>query len=261
MVTWPPPLQTPAMLRAGLRFGEKGTHTSRTMMLEELTDLLGALPADADREAYASAVIEENVLGKQTESTRRITIQRLGELYGLDPGLPIFRALRRVWDLDEAGRPLVALLVALARDPLLRSTAQPVLDLHLGAELIRTPLLKAIREGVGERLNESTLDKVARNAGSTWCQSGHLEGRVRKIRRRVVPTPGSLSMALWLGSLEELAGEQLLGCRWARVLDRSARELEPVVLRAKQLGLITANIGGGTTEIDASQLDAVQMES
>ena len=43
---------------------------------------------------------------------------------------------------------------------------------------------------VGSRLNDAILDKVARNAGSSWSQSGHLQGRVRKIRLRVDPTVG-----------------------------------------------------------------------
>lgn len=261
MITWSAPPETPDTVRAGLRFGDRGTHTSRTMMLAELQELLRALPPETDRDGYLAAIVDDNVLGKATGATRRLTGQRLGELYGLDPGLPLFRALRRVWSADEAGRPISALLCALARDPLLRSTARPVLGLTEGAELVRTAFLDAIRSAVGDRLNESVLDKVARNAASTWCQSGHLEGRVRKIRQRVTPTPGSLALALWLGTLEGLAGEQLLGSRWAQVLDRTPRELEPVALRAKQLGLITASIGGGTTEIDATELDAVQLGS
>jgi hypothetical protein len=230
------------------------------MMLEELRELLRDLPPDTPREHFSAAIVEENILGKATEATRKITSQRLGELYGLDPNLPLFRALRRVWSLDEPGRPISALLCALARDPLFRSTARLVLGLPEGAELPRTTFLDAIRSAVGDRLNESVLDKVARNAASSWSQSGHLEGRVRKIRKRVVPTPGALALALWLGSLEGLAGEQLLGSRWSEVFDRSPRELEPVVLRAKQLGLISASIGGGTTEIDASGLAGQHME-
>jgi hypothetical protein len=258
MTTWVQPRESPALLRAGLRFGGKGTHTSRTMMLEEIGGLLSALPADTSREGYAAAVVAENLLGKATEATRRLTNQRLGELYGLDPRLPLFRALRRVWMVDEAGRPLLALLCSLARDPLLRATARPVLELPEGAELVRGPFLEAIRAEVGERLNPAILDKVARNAASSWCQSGHLVGRVRKVRQRVTPTPGALAFALWLGSLEGAAGEQLLASPWARVLDRNPRELEPLVLRAKQLGLITASIGGGTVQIDASGLDPLQ---
>lgn len=261
MITWSAPPETPDTVRAGLRFGDRGTHTSRTMMLAELQELLRALPPETDRDSYLAAIVDDNLLGKATGATRRLTGQRLGELYGLDPGIPLFRALRRVWSADEAGRPISALLCALARDPLLRSTASPVLGLTEGAELVRSTLLDAIRSAVGDRLNDSVLDKVARNAASTWSQSGHLEGRVRKVRLRLSPTPGSLALALWLGTLEGLAGEQLLGSRWAHVLDRSPRELEPLALRAKQLGLISASIGGGTTEIDASELDAVQIGS
>ena len=248
---------TEALVKAGFRFGDKGTHTSRTIMLAELDDLLSVVPVDGDRGEYAAAIVEDNVLGKQTTATRRLTNQRLGELYGLDRRFPVFRVLRRLWDIDEAGRPLIALLCALARDPLLRSTADTVLELPLGTELVRGALLDAIRQAVGPRLNDSILDKVARNAGSSWSQSGHLQGRVRKIRQRVTPTPGSVAAALWMGELEDLAGEQLLACRWARVLDRAGGGLVEFVLQAKQLGLIHARIGGGVVEIDASRLDAV----
>ena len=59
---------------------------------------------------------------------------------------------------------------------------------------------------------------------------------------------------MWLGSLEGLAGEQLLSCRWAKVLDRVGVEVIEFVLRAKQLGLLHARIGGGVGEIDARRL-------
>jgi hypothetical protein len=142
---------------------------------------------------------------------------------------------------------------------LLRCTATPVIELPVGAELIRSSFLDAIRETVGSRLNESTLDKVARNAASSWSQAGHLEGRVRKIRQRVRPTAGPLAAALWMGSLEGLAGEQLLSCRWTQVLDRSGQALVPLALEAKQLGLIQARIGGGVVEVDSRGVDAAAM--
>lgn len=246
-----------SLSRAGFRFGGKGTHTSRTIMLSELTELLSAVPADVERGDYEVVIVHDNLLGKATTATRRLTNQRLGELYGLDPRLPLFRALRAVWAVDELGRPLVAMLCSLARDPLLRATAPAVLELPLGAELVRSIFLDSIREVVGSRLNDAVLDKVARNAASSWSQSGHLAGRVRKIRRRVTPTPGSLAFALWMGAFEGLAGEALLECRWTRVLDRTGRELVPFLLQAKQLGLVHARVGGGVTEIDATGLDGV----
>ena len=248
----------PAAQVAGFRFGEKGTHTSRTMMLAELTELLAAVPANATHDEYAEAIIESNVLGKQTTSTRRLTNQRLGELYGLSLTVPLFRVLRRLWDVDEPGRPLIALLCSVARDPLLRATSKAVLPMPIGSELLRSAMTSAIRESVGRRLNESILDKVARNAGSSWSQSGHLEGRVRKIRREVRPTPGSVAFAVWFGSLHGLAGENLLRTPWARMLDQSPVELLDLTLRAKQLGLLNASSGGGVVQIDVTPLESTQ---
>ena len=242
-------------VRAGLKFGDKSVHTSRTIMLADLGELLAAVPPEAVRADYVAAIIDDNVLGKATIATRRWTGQRLGELYAIDPRVPIFRVLRRLWLVDVPGRPLLAMLCALARDPLLRSTAPTVLALPVGTELIRSRFLDEIREVVGGRLNESVLDKVARNAASSWAQSGHLRGRMRKMRTSVAPTPGSLAMALWIGSLEGLGGPALLDCRWTRVLDRAGPDLLPVAFEAKRLGLIHARAGGGVVEINVSQLD------
>ena len=224
-------------------------------MLAELGDLLAAVPPDAARADYRAAIVGENVLGKATAATRRWTSQRLSELYALDPRVPIFRVLRRLWPVDAAGRPLLAMLCALARDPLLRATAHAVLGLPAGAELVRSSFLDEMRRAVGARLNEAVLDKAARNAASSWAQSGHLRGRMRKLRTRVEPTPGGLAMALWLGAVEGLAGPALLDCRWTRVLDRAGDDLLPTAFEAKRLGLIHARAGGGVVEIDVRRLD------
>ena len=241
--------------KAGYRFGGRGTHTSRTMMLAELTDLLSALPTSATRADYEAAIVDHNSLGKSTTASRRLTNQRLGELYGLDQTIPVFRVLRRIWEIDGAGRPLLAMICALTRDPLLRATAESVLSLPVRTELVRSAFLGALRDVVGARLNDAVLDKVARNAASSWSQSGHLLGRMRKIRQRVEPTPGAVAYALWLGTVEALRGEALLSSRWTAVLDRSGQELVPLLLHAKQLGLLHARVGGGVIEIDASRLD------
>ena len=241
--------------KAGLRYGAKGTHTSRTIMLADLRELLEAVPSDGVRADYAANIIDENVLGKATAATRRLTNQRLGELYSLDPRVPIFRVLLRLWPVDAPGRPLIAMLCALARDPLLRSTAPFVLALPVGAELVRTRFRDTLRQSVGRRLNDAVLDQAARKCASSWTQSGHLAGRSRKTRRQVVPTPGPLAMALWLGMIEGLAGRALLDSRWTRVLDTRGTALMPLALRTKQLGLIHVRAGGDVVEIDARWLD------
>ena len=88
-------------IAAGFRFGHIGTHTSRTIMLNELATTLQSVPVGSTQEGYADAIIQDNCLSKPTASTRRLSFQRLRELYALDPPVPIFRILRRLWDVDK----------------------------------------------------------------------------------------------------------------------------------------------------------------
>ena len=251
----PPPKEPTPTERAGFRFGNRGSHSSRTIMLAELGELLATVPPDAPAAAYTEAVVTENALGKPTAAARRHDRQHLRELYGCDPRLPIFRVLRRLWPADEPGRPLLALLTALARDPVLRATAPAVLSLPPGAELVRGPFLEAIRAGTEGRFNDAVLDKVARNAASSWSQSGHLEGRMRKLRRRVEPTPGALALAVWLGEQEGAGGPSLFGTSWARTLDRTPGELRSLAAEAGHRGLLRIRSGGGVLEIRTNGLD------
>ena len=241
--------------QAGFRFGEKSAHTSLTIMLSELTDLMNTLPEGAKREDYTSAIIDENVLGKQTASTRRAYNQRMGELYSLDPKLPIFRVLRKLWMIDDKGRPLLAILCALARDPLLRATAPNVISLKIGDELVRNSYLVTIKHSAGNRLNDKSADKVARNSASSWTQSGHLNGRVRKVRTLVEPTACSVAFALWMGSLFGFSGEELLTTPWIKLLDSDLEKLIDLTLHAKRLRLLEASIGGGIVEINPACID------
>ena len=143
-------------------------------MLADLGELLAAILAGGrPRRLRGSDHRRQRRSERQPSRPAAGQAQRLGELYALDPrGCQIFRVLRRLWLVDVPGRPLLAMLCALARDPLLRSTAPAVLALPVGTELVRSTFLDEIREVVGGRLNESVLDKVARNAASSWAQSG-----------------------------------------------------------------------------------------
>ena len=256
MLTFFPPTRNRGdAIAAGFRFGHIGTHTSRTIMLHELTAVLAAVPFNGKPDDYLAAIVEENCLGKQTVSTRRLTLQRLRELYALDPAVPLFRILRRLWELDEHGRPLSALLTSLARDPLLLATADVVLSLVEGAEFQRTAMREALAGAVGDRLNESTLNKVVRNAASSWTQSGHMEGRTFKFRRLVRPTPATVAFALYLAHAAGLAVEESLASGWIKVLDCSASAALELAASAKRLGLIDLRMAGDVIDLNLDRLD------
>src|SRR5690606_22970655 len=84
-------------------------------------------PVDASKEAYRAAIVDENVLLKPSLGTRSKTYSYLRDRYGLDPEIPVFRVLRTLWERDESGRPILALLVAAFRDPILRASVPLVL--------------------------------------------------------------------------------------------------------------------------------------
>jgi hypothetical protein len=242
------------LLDLGFRWGHKGTHTSRTIMLDELRLVLDSCPPNATRRDYLSAILDENCLGKRTAATRKLSSQRLSELYGLDLGVPLFRVLRRCWLADPNGRAILATLLALARDPLLRASATPVLRMRPGEELARQDLNEAIRRAVGDRLSESTLDKVVRNTASSWTQSGHLKGRGRKLRQPVKPTAATTAFALMLAFLAGSRGMALLESLWAQVLDAPPDELMRLALDARRLGYMDVSQSGGVMEVSFSRL-------
>lgn len=246
---------SPGTAKLGFRLGEKGTHSSRTLMLSELEAVLAAAPGQADRTSYVSAIIDGNCLAKATASTRRISVQRLTELYALDPFVPVFRVLRGLWGIDPKTQPLLALLAALARDPLLRASAVPVLSQAPSVEIQRAPIREALRKLVGERMNDETLDKVVRNVSSSWTQTGHLTGRTFKHRHRVNAPPTAVAFALWLGNAAGFRGEELLTTGWIAALDCTATSARSMALEAKRIGLIDLRTSGDVVEFGLDRLD------
>jgi len=240
--------------RVGFRFGDKGTHSSRTIMFEELSILLRVSQPSFNRGEYRKVIVQENCLGKRTVSTRKLSHQRLSELYGLDGDFLLFRVMRHLWKSDEGGRPLLALLLAMARDPLLRITAPAIIRLRPGEELSRQTFIDALNRGTGSRFNEAILDKIMRNAASSWTQSGHLQGRSRKTRHTVSPTPAVVSFALLLGYILGARGGLLFETLWARVLDTGRNELIHLAMDAKRAGYLNLKASGGVVEVSPAQI-------
>jgi len=222
--------------RIGFRDGARGSHSSRTMMLVELQTLLSNIPADAPREAYQAAVVEENLLGKPTLSARQLTAQKLIELYGLEPEIPLFRLLRYYWPLEPEAQPQIALLAALARDPLLRTSVEVVLETAPGAELSAQAVEQAIAAQNPHRFGEKTLSSIARNIRSTWTQSGHLSGyrHRQKFRIAVKATPVSTAYAIAVGYLEGHRGQLLLETKWVKILDLTPSAAKQMAQAASQ---------------------------
>lgn len=235
--------------RFGLKVTEGGAHISRTIMLKEISRLLASSDAAGNLEDYGRSVVGRNVLGKATESTRQKTFRHLRELYGLSAVLPIFSIYRELMKFDPQSGPSLSFLIAWARDPLLRATSPAILGATIGERVASDDLQQVLVDAYPHQYSANNLGKIARNAASSWTQSGHLAGRTKKIRSRVQPRPAAVTFALILGHVSGLAGAQLFSSVWCRLLDLNASEARSLAEQAHRQELITLRAIGSVIEI------------
>lgn len=236
-------------IKLGFLNDSTSTHSSRTIMLSELNLLLDARPRLVDIDQYRSAVIEDNVLLKKTEATRRESFQRLRRLYALNPHTLLFRVMRDLWVTDVQARPLLALLCSTARDPILRATADLILSITEGATVTPQMFSQATSEHFPNRYNPSTLAKIGRNAASSWQQSGHLSGKLRKLRSRAKSRPAAVAYALLLGHLCGTRGGPLFNTMWAQLLDTPVHIFHEQAILASHSGWIEYRRVGDVIDI------------
>lgn len=231
----------------GFRNGDRGAHSARTMMLDEIEHLLAAVPADAAPNAYTKACVEDNVLGKHTMANRRNSYRNMVHLYALDASVSLFRILRALWS-DRPGRPVLALLISLARDPLLRLSSPAVLDLAEGDPANRDIYAPALA-ALGDRFTPASQKSVAQNFASTWTHSGHVRGVMRKFRTRAQATPHTAAFAATIAFLVGLRGISLLESTWLRVLDAPSSQVNALLASASRAGLIDFKLSGSVASI------------
>ncbi|WP_162647452.1 hypothetical protein [Pseudomonas aeruginosa] len=121
-----------SLINFGFKFGRSGAHDSRTMMLLELRSLFACTQSSDGRPQYREQITELNCLDKPTNRARKLTAEHLVDLYGLSPDIPLFRVFRQLWDVRVEAQPLLALQLAVARDPLFRVSVPLMLELQPG---------------------------------------------------------------------------------------------------------------------------------
>ncbi len=218
-------------------------------MLAELRQLLASCPHARDIDDYRMAIVDDNVLGKRTVTTRKESLRRLRELYALTPSVILFRALHELWEVDAGAQPLLALLCATARDPILRATADLILDVPAGDVVTPHMIADAAEHEFPGRYNPTMLANIGRHAASSWQQSGHLIGRLEKRRGRAESRPAAVTYALLLGYLCGGRGDALFTTLWARLLDAPTTTLREQAQAAAREGYFDLRSGGGVTEI------------
>ncbi len=243
------PPASAALEAFGLKFSSGGAHISRTMMLVELDAVLAAVPVGSGAADYREAILQRNVLGKNTDSTRKESLRRLRELYALDEARPIFGLLRKLHGIDPVSLPLLAVQVVWARDPLFRSTSQPVIDASEGERVETAALALAFEATCPNQYSDLSRDQTARHAASSWTQSGHLAGRAKKTRQRIKPTAVAVTMALFLGDIAGYHGATVFSNPWCRLLDLNPDRARAMGQEAHRAGLLNLRAVGEVVEL------------
>ena len=196
------------------------THLARTMMLSELSEVMDIVnDPDAPLEKYRDAIIADNCLGKPTMRSREDTFRHLKALYSFDMEEPFFVALKYFWKRDIPGRPLLALIAAFTRDSILRQSSIYILALTPGESIKRDFTEQKLEVDYPHRYSHSMIRSAAQNINGTWTQSGHLQGRITKVRTIVTPTSGAVAFTLFLNHLQGVRGEELLTSPLAKLID------------------------------------------
>lgn len=243
-----PEISHNALTRLGFRFGINGPHAARTMMLKDLQTLLANIPTSAERSDYVTAVVAYNVLGKPTKKARELSLRHLTTLYGLDSANPIFRALRRLWDANSTAQAQLALVVALARDPLLRASKPLILSWAVGKLMPREEVEAFLARTFPDRFSPASLKSFAQNIAGTWTDAGFLKGRRRKTRSAPQVQPEAVVLSLFLAFLEGRSGERLFSSEWLDLWGAGRKDLEELARSASHRGLLVFMNAGGVHE-------------
>jgi hypothetical protein len=141
-----------------------------------------------------------------------------------------------------------------ARDPVLRSTSNLVLDLAPGEPVTPDQFTHAVDEEFPHRFNKSIAGKIGRNVASSWQQTGHLAGRAKKTRAQAECRPAAVAYALLLGYLCGARGEGRFETFWCRLLDAPASMVRSQAHAAGQAGWLEYRHSGQVTEITFNYL-------
>jgi hypothetical protein len=230
-----------------------GAHTARTIMFQELVMLFNATTKNSPIEEIRNKVYNENILHKKSISGRKESFGYLKKKYGLDPNIPLYNTLRWAWSVsEEQERPLLALLCALSRDASLRITADYIFSLLPGKIADKEKISALIEQAFPNSYSPSVTASMTRNLLSSWTQSGHLRGLVKKTRTKAHNNTSACVFALAIGYLAGYRGRMLLDTIWMRALDATAYEIQEYLQRAMKKGWIRYRESGGMMEISIS---------
>jgi hypothetical protein len=235
--------------KLGFYFGASGAHAGRALMLDDLAVLLEHAPADAQNAWFSHAILEDNLLAKATVNNRDHANRRMRQLYGLDSRICLYRNFRRLYFSEKASLPMLAVLIAMARDALFRKSAEVIRECAVGSPVDAPVFAKSLDAVAGGRMGKETLRHACGNVLNSWGQAGYLSDGKPRQRQRPEVGAAACAYALFLGWLQGVRGRLLFETEWAKTLDRSADDLIALATAAARRGMLEMLHAGGVIEV------------
>ena len=246
--------RTPIEDSFGFYRASTGAHMARSMMLDELTLLIRGTRPDASKEALKKAVVEENLIGKPTASSRKKTFDHLRRAYGLDANTALWRVLRQFVQREPQALPLMALVLVHSRDQQLRKSFELVANLKPGQELPRVQMEEWLEQAYPGRYSKAMKRSTAQNVNTTWTATGHLVGKAHKFRSRPRSTWLATTYAMFVGYLAGIRGQVLLDSVYGKLVGVDPLTAADHLSIASAHGLLRFRNAGGVVETDFSNL-------
>jgi hypothetical protein len=226
-------------------------HTSRTIMFAELAKVMDYAVAD---DSYLAS-LKQNIAGKRTKSNQDKTTGFLTKLYSFDLDYLPFRVFKHFWAISEReDRPLLAFLLALTRDYLLKESVPIVLATRYGEKVTIEALEQNIEFTHPKQFTPNTRRSLAQNIASSWKQAGFIVGKVKNIRTRTSPSCSVVAFAVLLAYLDGLRGDYLLTSPIGKVLDLSEQDLRDLLFEAAKSDLLQYQYSGSVTTVSFRNL-------
>jgi hypothetical protein len=129
-----------------------------------------------------------------------------------------------------------------------------------GQRVSTASLAQVLETTFPNHYSELNRNKVARNAASSWTQSGHLTGHAKKTRQRIKPTAVAVTMAFFLGTIAGYHGAAVFSNPWCALLDLTADRARAMGQEAHRAGLLNLRAVGEVVELSFPLLAEFQTE-
>jgi len=241
-------------LELGFTTTRSGAILSRSIMLEELTHVVAETSPTATTAELEKAIVEENLLGKDTFSSRQKSFRHLVELYSLDNQTTLFRLLRKLYQEDPSSLPQLAIVCAFCRDLQLRESFRLIEKTRPEVTLAREEMEAHLEAMFPGRYSAAMKKSLAQNVNTSWRDSGHLVGRTKKHRTLPKPTLCGTVYAMLAGYLMGQRGNILTGGVFARLVGADSSQAISLLQAGAVRGWCKVRHGGDVLQIDFSPL-------